>query len=436
MRFWTRIGSLFGLIALTIAAVTPPAGASSSPAAPDAFYSYTGSTPLTELAPGTVLKTRTVAYHIVSIPVPLTVVQLLYRGTDQVGGATANVTSVVLPPLRLGPSKVVAYQSAYDSLNPADEPSRIIAGGLTLGGVLPSAETALIAPLLLQGYTVVVADTEGPDADFAAGPEYGQNTLDSLRASYASPATGIGSTAKTALLGYSGGAIATEWAAELAPAYAPDVNRHLIGAGLGGVLVDPAHNLHYVSGSLVWSGVLPMAVIGIARAFHIDLTPYANSYGRSLLAKMQDASIVNALGQYPGLTWSAMALPQYSNPESIPIYVQAVNQLIMGADGIPTIPLFIGQGANGLLEGTSGSTPGIGPGDGVMIAGDVRSLAREYCGRGVRVQYQQYDALSHTTSLVPWVLAALSWIDARFAGFSAPQNCSSIQPGNSLAPIS
>jgi len=34
------------------------------------------------------------------------------------------------------------------------------------------------------------------------------------------------------------------------------------------------------------------------------------------------------------------------------------------------------------------------------------------------------------------VPAVLGWIDARFAGFSAPQNCSSIQPGNSLAPIS
>ena len=49
------------------------------------------------------------------------------------------------------------------------------------------------------------------------------------------------------MLGYSGGAIATEWAAELAPTYAPDaldVNARLIGAVIGGVLVDPAHNLH------------------------------------------------------------------------------------------------------------------------------------------------------------------------------------------------
>ncbi len=54
------------------------------------------------------------------------------------------------------------------------------------------------------------------------------------------------------MLGYSGGAIATEWAAELAPAYAPDLDRRLIGAAMGGVLVHPARNLLYVEGSYFW----------------------------------------------------------------------------------------------------------------------------------------------------------------------------------------
>jgi len=105
--------------------------------------------------------------------------------------------------------------------------------------VLPSAETALIAPLLLQGYTVVVAAPRGGDADFAAGPEYGPEHPRLVAGQLRSPATGIGSTAKTALLGYSGGAIATS-GRRAAPAYAPDVNRHLIGAGLGGCARDPA----------------------------------------------------------------------------------------------------------------------------------------------------------------------------------------------------
>jgi hypothetical protein len=201
------------------------------------------------------------------------------------------------------------------------------------------------------------------------------------------------------------------------------------------VLADPAHNLHYVDGSGLWAGVIPMAVIGISRAFHIDLTPYLNGYGLEVYEKLQKASISEVLGQYPGLTWAQMAKPEYQTPESIPLYVQVANQLIMGTGGTPTAPLLIAQGANGALEGTSGDKPGIGPGDGVMIAGDVRTLAREYCARGVAVQYRQYDALAHVETAVPWLATTLPWLSARFAGQPAPRNCSDIAPGNPLTPI-
>jgi hypothetical protein len=97
--------------------------------------------------------------------------------------------------------------------------------------------------------------------------------------------------------------------------------------------------------------------------------------------------------------------------------------------------LFIGQGAGGELEGTSGSTPGIGPGDGVMIAGDVRTLASEFCGRGVAVQYVEYENLSHTLAGLQFLPEAAAWLVSRFAGLPAPQDCASIPPGNSLAPI-
>ncbi len=154
-----------------------------------------------------------------------------------------------------------------------------------------------------------------------------------------------------------------------------------------------------------------------------------------LYAKLQQASIEQVLGAYPGLTWAQIAKPQYPAPESVPVYVNVVNQLIMGSRGTPTVPLFIGQGARGELEGTPGTKPGIGEGDGVMIAGDVRTLAREYCARGVPVQYVQYDNLSHVSSALPWLPAAAAWLADRLAGGPAPQDCAQIAPGNSLAPI-
>jgi hypothetical protein len=421
------------VIALALA-LAPSAAAAATPPSQDPFYTYGGATPLAQLAPGTVLKTRTLAYHVAGVPLPVRAVQLLYRSTSETGEPTANVTSILRPPVSAGTPKLVAYQSFYDSLNQDDEPSYAISGGVGLGGAIPQVESALFAPELLAGNAIAIADTEGQSADFAAGPEYGMNTLDGLRAALAAPATGLAGTKKIAMIGYSGGAIATEWAAELAPSYAPDVDRLLVGAAIGGVLVDPAHNLHYVEGSTIWAEVIPMAIIGVSRAAHIDLTPYLGEYGRQVYAKLEHASISEALGQYPGLTWAQLAKPEYATPESIPVYVETVNKLIMGTGGTPTIPLLIGQGALGELEGTAGNKPGIGEGDGVMIAGDVRSLARRYCGAGVKVSYTQYP-LGHIGTAVPWLASALPWLNARFAGAAAPQDCASIAPGNPLTPI-
>jgi hypothetical protein len=418
------------LAAAGVSVTTTPSAAAS-----DSFYSYSGSAPLSSIAPGTVLNSRTLQYHVVGIPTPLSVTQLLYRTTDAQGRPTAGVTSVIRSLTGDG-GKAVSYQSFYDSLNPADSPSRAIAGDVTLGGVIANAESLFIAPLLLQGFNVVIPDTEGQTADFAAGPEYGTTTLDSIRAATSTAAaSGMNSHTKFALEGYSGGAIATGWAAALAPGYAPDVNRNLVGFAEGGLLVDPAHNLKYVGGSLVWSGVIPMAVIGVARSFDIDFSQYLTGYGQQVFTQLQQGSIVNALGHYPGLTWQKMAKPQYADPDSVPAFVKAVNEINLGSAPTPTVPGYIAQGDGGFLEGTFNSPAGIGTGDGVMVAGDVRALARQYCATGDgSIKYDQFDLLSHTGTAVAWAPLALGWLDGRFAGHPAPSDCGWIRAGNSLAP--
>ncbi|MFI1019031.1 lipase family protein [Streptomyces sp. NPDC020965] len=415
---------------------TTPAAASkaTAPAAPDPFYTYDGAKPLPSFAPGDVLKTRTLPYHVIGAPTPVKAIQLLYRTTDAQGRPTAGVTSVVRAPGGDG-RKAVSYQSAYDSLSPEDAPSRAIAGDVRLGGLIPNAESVVLVPLLLKGYDVVIPDTEGQTANFAAGPEYGATTLDSIRAATRSSATGMGAETRFALAGYSGGAIATHWAAVRAPQYAPEVNRRLVGFAEGGLLVAPARNLKYVDGSLVWAGVIPMALIGAARAYDIDLKHYMSDYGRKVYDKLEHASIINVLAQYPGLTWKKLAKPQYANPNSVPEFVEAVNKLNLGQAPTPTIPGYIAQGNGGVLEGTFSNHPGIGTGDGVMVSGDVRTLARQYCADGnTSIKYQQYGLLSHGGTTVPWAAVALGWLDDRFAGKNPPSDCGRIPAGNSLAP--
>lgn len=431
-----RKRTLGALVAVTLAAGTV-GGMTAAPAhaATADFFTYHGSKPLASYRPGAVLDTRTIDYHVLGIAVPLKVEQVLYRSTNAAGEPIANATSVIMPPGKTKSGQAVSYQSFYDSLNVADSPSRVIAGNQRLpGGGIVNFETALITPMLLQGYPVVMPDTEGPTADFAAGPEYGTTTLDSVRAVSTATGTGINTSTKFALFGYSGGAIGTNWAAALAPSYAPDVNERLVGAAEGGLLVAPAHNLKYVSGTPVWAGVAPMAVAGAARAFGLDMAPYLNAKGSQVMQDVQDKSFPEGLLANPFITWQQMVKPEYANPNSVKPFVDAVNKLNLGQRPSPTVPMYIAQGAGGYFEGTPGNKPGIGAGDGVMIAGDVRTLARQYCGDGTTVKYQQLGLLSHVGTALPWAAATIGWVNDRFAGKAAPTSCGSIAKGNSLAP--
>ncbi|MFE2019386.1 lipase family protein [Streptomyces sp. NPDC059499] len=416
------------------ATAAPTAGEQVNATASDPFYRYDGSKPLSSYRPGDVLKKRTLDYHIVGIPTPVKAIQLLYRSTDAQGRPSANVTTVVRGHRSDG-SKAVSYQSFYDSLDPEDGPSRAIAGDVSLGGIIANVETIVLAPLLLRGYDVVIPDTEGQSADFAAGPGYGTNTLDSIRASTRAEGTGLNSTTRFGLFGYSGGAIATNWAAALAPEYAPEVNRQLVGFTEGGLLVDPAHNLKYVDGALAWNGVIPMAVIGVTRSYGIDIKPYLSEKGLKVYDELEYGSIVDALGRYPGMTWKDMTKPEYKDPNSIPAFVEAVNKINLGQAATPTVPGLIGQGNAGVLEGTFNKPVGIGTGDGVMVAGDVRALARQYCATGNKsIKYEQYNLLSHVGSMLYWAPRAMTWLNDRFAGRTAPTSCGRIPAGNSLEP--
>lgn len=408
-----------------------------SAATPDPFFQYSGSTPLANLAPGTILNSRIISVYIASIKTTIQATQLVYRSTDAQQRPAANVTTIFSPDCSkascANKNKVLSYQSFYDSLNPEDAPSRAYTGGSRLPDALPAVEAMLFGKYVKQGYTVVISDTQGQRADFAAGPEYGYNTLDSIRAAFKAPQIGLAQDAKVVMLGYSGGAIGTEWAAELAPSYAPDLKPNLIGAAFGGTLVDPEHNLTYIEGATLWGGVMPMAVVGVSRSYDIDIQKYLTARGIDVYNRLQKASIAYVLGQYTKVTWKDLVKPEFQDRTKIKEYVDAANKVIMGTCGTPEIPLQIGQGTGGTGELTQPS-PLWGKGDGVMLAGDVRTLARQYCAKGVPVQHKEYTT-SHFVTLLSWLPWATAWVDDRFAGTPAPQNCSSIAEGNPLTPL-
>ncbi|MGH3745150.1 MAG: lipase family protein [Mycobacteriales bacterium] len=439
----------------TVAAVAAAAGLvgtvparAAGPALPsaDPFYQYANTVPgragvpLASLAPGTVLATRSVDLGFGTTPspappgvtpdplpaLPTTAEQLLYRTADEQGKPAVTVTTVIEPATGAVAPKIIAYLSFYDSLAGKCDPSYTLQGGDpgAANSTLTGAEQALVQAYAADA-VVTVPDFEGEGLHWTAGHEAGYGTLDAIRAteSYlkAPASTMVG------LTGYSGGSIAADWASELAPSYASELN--IVGVAEGGIPVDFAHNLDYVNGSADWSGIIPAVLVALSRAFGIDLATYLSPYGATLASKVQDECIGEFEGTTPGLTIQKLLKPQYQDFLAVPTFATVVNELLMGsAPGHPEGPLFMAVGND--------PKNAQGQGDDIMVTADVEALAHEYCAQGVPVQYAEYANASHEEAALQFEPAAISFLQQRFLGAPFTGNCASVGTGSSLAPLS
>jgi len=410
--------TLTALIAAALLAA--PAAAAGGPPLPtsDPFYTYTGSAPLSGIAPGTVLKQRTITLADAGANVPLATTQVLYRTTGQLGQPTVTVATVLEPATGTVGAKLLSYQMAYDALGAQCDPSYTMRGGMPAGGTTNTDEEQFVLGLVASGDIVVVPDYEGTRLDWSAGQEEGYNTLDGIRA--AENLLKLPASTPTAMVGYSGGSIATEFASELAPKYAPKLN--LVGVAEGGIPVDFAHNLTYINGSPSWSGVIPAVLVSLGRAFGLNLSPYLSPYGLKLTKQVGDDCINNFIGAWPGLKVQQLLKPAFQNIYAVPSVVKIDNELIMGRTGTPKGPLFMGVGN---ADGT---------GDGIMIYRDVEALAHTYCERGVSVQLTVYKGDDHTQAALAFLPAASAFLTERLNGMSTTNGCSSIPAGNALTP--
>jgi Secretory lipase len=380
------------------------------PPAHDPFYTYRGSTPLNQITPGTVLKERPVRASFLA-----TAEQVLYRTTGERGQPTVTVATILRPLLPLSGAKIVSYQSAYDALGPQCDPSYTLRGGNPNDGAA-QLEAVMIAIYLAAGYTVTVPDYEGTRLDWGAGQESGYGTLDGIRAT--ENYLGLPSSTPAAMVGYSGGSIATEWASELAPGYAPDL--HIVAAAAGGVPADFAHNLSYVDGSNDWAGVIPAMLVSLGRAFGVDIDRYLSAYGKQVTSTIAGECIDSFAGAFPGLTVRQLLRPRYPSVARIPALTRILSEQIMGTSGLPAEPLLLAVGTGD----TTGDTTGEVTGDGIMVAGDVAALAARYCREGVPVTFKEYRGLDHFEAAVPFEVDAFMFLAGRFLGLPASSECS------------
>ncbi|MGZ8176717.1 lipase family protein [Williamsia sp. SKLECPSW1] len=393
-------------VTVTMAALVGPGPAGAAPALPipsaDPFYAW--SAPLAGTAPGTVLRTRPVAFAQGGVTAPVSSTQVLYRTTADDGSPSTTVTTV-LRPVTAGPVRILSYHTAYDALGSQCDPS------YTLRGAAPSrvatAEQAVIAGYLAAGFTVVVPDYEGQDLRWTVGRESAYGALDGVRA--AERLLRVPASTPVGLIGYSGGSVPTQWGAELAPRYSPELN--IVGAAAGGLPVAPGHNLSYVSGNPNWAGVIPALAVAYQRTYGLDLRSFLSPRGLQAAATVSDQCIGTFASEFGALTDADMVRPPYRSLLDVAAVRAAVARNTMGTAGTPRAPMLLGVGQSNAR------------GDTVMLTADVAGLARTYCGRGARIVYERYAGSDHTAAFPRFEASAARYLADRFAGIPAPSTC-------------
>ena len=382
----------------------------------DSFYRYTGARPLSRIAPGTVLKERSI--HLALGPgssTPVRAEQLLYRTSDQRGLPSATVTTVLQPTSPPLVPRIVDYLSFYDGLASKCDPSYTLAGGDTKDSTYQQEaqeEELLAGWYLSQGDIVTVPDFEGTGLHWMAGRESGYGALDAIRATESflqiSPATEVG------LSGYSGGSVAADWASELAPAYAPKVN--IVGVAEGGIPANYFDHFAYMNGTVEYSAAIPGELLGLSRAYGLDLTKYLTAYGRTVVQRESTGCIASAFGTTPGLTVGSIMLPGFRDLAHVAPFTEMLRDQTMGTAATrPREPLLMAVGNAD------------GKGDGAMVAADVKALARRYCREGVPVEYQEFQDASHIEAAAYFEPETGPFLQDRFAGLPFPDNCSSLE---------
>ncbi|CAM2833121.1 lipase family protein [Skermania piniformis] len=332
------------------------------------------------------------------LPVPVRTTQLSVRSTDVQGRPIPVIATVVVPTAPWtgsGPRPVVGYNLAIDSLGHTCAPSYQLSHGL-------SAEMALAASFLTKNYALVITDYQGPREAYAAGRLAAHAVLDALRGALHLPELGLSPDAPVAVTGYSGGAIASGWTAELAGTYAPELN--LTGVALGGIPADYRLLLGSMNGRNLASSLFLAAALGVAREYP-ELLTLLNDNGWRLagIAKDMCLGALAAPGVLAPIPIEAMSdIPDVLNT---PIAQRVLTENRLGGRA-PSVPVYLYQGEQ----------------DPWITVQNADNLYADWCAAGATAQLQRYLG-EHMTAALVGAPGAYAWIDDRLAGRPVEPGC-------------
>lgn len=393
-RLSTRILIVL-LSILSLGVVGAPAQAEPRYPEPDPDPFYTAPADIGSFQPGDVVRTRKID---TGPYVGTEGWQVAFRSTNSGGNAIMGITTVLLPAGVHNPP-LVSYQALINSLGSRCNPSRSL-----FNGELQDAVGAMLP--IGRGWAISLPDYLGPSVAYGAAKLSGMVTLDSVKAVQKVAELGLADS-PVAIAGYSGGGMATAWAAALAPSYAPEVN--LVGVAEGGVPM----NLSKMANGLGQDphpafGLAFAAAMGLEREYP-DLLPLSNQLndlGRSMRTELTNACTNDILRVGAGRSASQVSTSTslLSSPEVRKVMDDNSVELY---PGVPTAPVF------------EWHTP-----DDVLIPIDsvVNTISR-YCAAGATVQSQLFPSPDHLTTAVLGLPTAFEYLQDRFDGVPAPRSC-------------
>lgn len=383
-----------------------------APTAPteDPFYQVPGG--IDNIEPGTILKYRKPPAAIAAFgvsPVKLKdSFQILYRTTDNFGNSTATVLTVLIP-YNADYSKLLSYQVAEDAGYANCAPSYAFQHDSStfgfFGTVATQAELLLMEASLEQGWVVISPDHAGPQGAFLANRMAGHAVLDGIRAALRSKEfTGIKQDATITLWGYSGGSIASGWAAELQPTYAPELS--IAGAALGGPVPYIGSALNTLNKGPL-AGLVPSGITGLGHAYPViksiideQLLPqykqkFAKAAKQCLVADIVDFPFADVF------SWVKDKNVFNTEPAKS---IMAENSM---GQATPKIPLLVYKSIN----------------DEAAPVSDADRLVKAYCSNGASVEYVRDLVSEHISLAVTGAPKALSWLKKVMNGHQPRKGC-------------
>ncbi|WP_158884236.1 lipase family protein [Amycolatopsis anabasis] len=405
MRMFVRRG-LAAALSSAAALALLTFGSSQAAAAPS-FYDPPS--PLPAGSNGDIIKHEPADFFVDPVKLiraPASVRRIMYRSTDTHDRPIAVTGTVLTPTAKWdGPGErpIIGYAPGTQGVGDDCAPSKAMAAGLEYEG-------PFISGLLLRGYAVVVTDYEGLGTPgthtYVNRAAEGHAVLDSIRAAQRLPEAKLPDAGPVGIAGYSQGGGASAAAAELHPSYAPELK--VKGAYAGAVPADLAAVAKNLDGHYA-VGFLGFALASMDYAYpELNIPDVLNDKGKQLFEQVKNECTVQAIAAHAftrssTLTRDGRPLAAYLGEEP---YKSRVAEQLIGARK-PTAPTLVVHSAL----------------DDIVPYEQGKTMAESWCARGTTVQFSTSIVPTHVGGAIAAFPEAFGWLNDRFAGKPAPDNC-------------